>query len=243
MITKLINLVLVFWSATTCDFWLIFKCVQSPEYDHRKWEVFYLVLESYKLRSEHKALGGMLISFNSKFLGYTLDFRCLQSSALQLLTTFPFCSRSPRDSLYPNIEMAYEYTCSPTGVALFSRIPRGIQKALLHGGGVTSCGTYGHQSGPQAIPPTASSADPLCWKCSRWAGLLWLFPFDTQYFFPIYRPYFEIGDNVLVSPQDLVSAHFGHSSIIYTELLFTFLNVVLLHNKTPTLFTHAIFSM
>ncbi|CAB1453365.1 unnamed protein product [Pleuronectes platessa] len=43
---------------------------------------------------------------------------------------------------------------------MFSRIPLGVQKTLLHGGGVTSCGTYGHQSGQQVMPPTASSADP-----------------------------------------------------------------------------------
>lgn len=53
---------------------------------------------------------------------------------------------------------------------MFSRIPLGVRKILLHGGGVTSCGTYGHQSGQQVIPPTASSADPLCSKGSRWAS-------------------------------------------------------------------------
>lgn len=68
----------------------------------------------------------------------------------------PFCScwflspffavKTPSGSLYPNIRMAYEYTRSLTGVVLFSRIPLGVQKTLLHGGGVTSCGTYSHQS-------------------------------------------------------------------------------------------------
>lgn len=45
---------------------------------------------------------------------------------------------APSGLLCPNIKMVYEYTRSPTGVALFSRIPLGVQKTLLHGGGVTS---------------------------------------------------------------------------------------------------------
>lgn len=52
---------------------------------------------------------------------------------------------------------------------MFCRIPLGVQKTLLHGGGVASCGTYGHQSGPKAMPPTESPADPLCCS-SRWVG-------------------------------------------------------------------------
>lgn len=71
--------------------------------------------------------------------------------------------------MYLNIKMAYECTRSLTGVILFCRIPLGVQKTLLHGGGVASCGTYGHQSGPNAMPPTESPADPLCCS-SRWLG-------------------------------------------------------------------------
>lgn len=92
--------------------------------------------------------------------GYALEFECLRALFRSHRLLFPFRGETPSGSVNPNIKMAYEYTCSLTGIALFSRIPLGVQKTLLHGGGVTSCGTYSHQSGPQAIPPTASSADP-----------------------------------------------------------------------------------
>lgn len=87
-------------------------------------------------------------------------------------------SEIPSGSVYLNIKMAYEYTRSLTRVILFSRIPLGVQKTLLHGGGVASCGTYGHQSG--AMPPTESSADPLCCG-SRWVR--WLFQGFKEFFF------------------------------------------------------------
>lgn len=92
------------------------------------------------------------------------------SSELRLAVDYliPFlCSKIPSGSVYLNIEMAYEYTRSMTRVILFSRIPLGVQKTLLHGGRVASCGTYGHQSELKAMPPTKSSADPL-WCGSRW---------------------------------------------------------------------------
>lgn len=104
-----------------------------------------------------------------------------QSSILQSQIAFPFHSKTPSGSVNPNIKMAYEYTCSLTGIVLFSRIPLGVQKTLLHGGGVTSCGTYSHQSGPQAIPPTVSSADPAC-RGSRWVRSRWLFSLDAKRF-------------------------------------------------------------
>lgn len=87
------------------------------------------------------------VSGRARWIGYTLDFECPMSSSLQLLMSFPFSlCETPSGSLCPNIRMAYEYTRSPTGVALFSRIPLGVQKTLLHGGGVTSWGTHSHQS-------------------------------------------------------------------------------------------------
>lgn len=88
-------------------------------------------------------------------------------------------SEIPSGSVNLNIKMAYEYTRSLTRVILFSRIPLGVQKTLLHGGGVASCGTYGHQSGPKAMPPTESSADPLCcgsrWVRSLFSRIQWFF--------------------------------------------------------------------
>lgn len=38
------------------------------------------------------------------------------NSILQLLVRFPFSSKIPNDSVYPNIRMAFEYTRSLTGV-------------------------------------------------------------------------------------------------------------------------------
>lgn len=36
---------------------------------------------------------------------------------------------------------------------MFSWIPLGVHKTLLHGGGVISCGTYDHQSGAASDTP------------------------------------------------------------------------------------------
>lgn len=68
---------------------------------------------------------------------------------------------------------------------MFCRIPLGVQKTLLHGGGVASCGTYGHQSGPKAMPPTESPADPLCCS-SRWVRWVFFFSRICCYFKYIY---------------------------------------------------------
>lgn len=114
------------------------------------------------------------------FIAYTLEFEWPLSLILAVVDFFPFLQWNPKWLSILNIKMAYECSHSLTGVALFSRIPLGVQKTLLHGGRVTSCGTYGHQSGPKTIPPTASSADTLCW-CSRWVRIKCLFfPLDTE---------------------------------------------------------------
>lgn len=91
------------------------------------------------------------------------------SSALQPLI-FPFLQQNPQVTQYIQTLRWPLSTHAPWLESfMFSRIPLGVRKTLLHGGGVTSCGTYGHQSGQRVIPPTASSADPLGWKSSRWA--------------------------------------------------------------------------
>lgn len=146
--------------------------------DHRKEEVIYW--QGAEVLQTGSWTQNLEVPRWSILIGYTLEFECPLSSILQALISFPFRSKTPSGSVNPNIKMAYEYTRSLTGVALFSRIPLGVQKTLLHGGGVTSCGTYSHQSGPQAIPPTVSSADPLCWG-SRWVRFRWLFPLDTEH--------------------------------------------------------------
>lgn len=116
---------------------------------------------------------------------------------------------------YPNITVACEFTHCRTVVILFSRIPLGVQKTLLHGGRVTSCWTSGHQSGPKVIPHTESSL-------GQQVGEGRLFPLDIEKENVLYLfIYFSrMNSSVEIDPCEslvdyLSSSYVGISSIFF----------------------------
>lgn len=136
--------------------------------ENRKWFAQAHVYVSTNVVSQHRALRGVLLAV---FLGRTLEFgvpRALFCSSWFLCPIFAAKSRVTQ--YIQTLRWPLSTHAPLLESVMFSRIPLGVRKTLLHGGGVTSCGTYGHQSGQQVIPPTAPLADPLCWKGSRWAS-------------------------------------------------------------------------
>lgn len=97
---------------------------------------------------------------------------------------------------------------------MFSRIPLGVRKTLLHGGGVTSSGTYGHQSGQGVIPPTSPGADPLCWKGSRWPHrFLLLHSTDTIFLETGCSTKISLCGLFATTEQEWCFSDFGHNSV------------------------------
>lgn len=65
----------------------------------------------------------------------------------------PFAAKPPVTQLIPTLRWPMSTHAGWLESLMFSRIPLGVQKTVLHGGGVNSCGTYDHQSGQQVTPP------------------------------------------------------------------------------------------
>lgn len=116
---------------------------------------------------EHR--GVIPIRLYSKFQGTPWNLDALWTLFCSLWLLSPSAAKSHVGECIQTLRWPMRTHAPWLESLMFSRIPLGVQKTLLHGGGVTSCGTYGHQSGQQVIPPTMSSADPLCQRGSRWA--------------------------------------------------------------------------
>ena len=105
------NIAIVIWIDTVN--WL---SESSEKGSQKRGSNIFTRLQSYMemfLVQSMKHRGVTLISFNSKFENTPWNL----CSILQPLILFPFCSKTPSDSVNPNIKMAYEYTRSLTGVA------------------------------------------------------------------------------------------------------------------------------